>query len=111
MARAGELGISTWLSPPRAAKTALELARALPHGIEAACVTHHVGSREPGKSELSDATENRLAAAGIRYSEPRNLFSAVSNRAIRLKFGGSGRPRRLRSLSHTGRRPPRSRLR
>jgi len=87
--RAGELGIKHLVVASTSGKTALELARSLPHGIEAACVTHHVGSREPGKSELPDATENRLAAAGIPVLRTTHLFGGVE-RAVRLRFGGLG---------------------
>ena len=87
--RARQLGIKHVVVASTGGRTALELARLLPHGLNAACVTHHVGFREPGKSELSEETENRLAAAGIPVLRTTHLFGGVE-RAIRLKFGGLG---------------------
>jgi uncharacterized protein len=89
MKRAEELGIKHVVVASTTGKTALELARALPHSINAVCVAHHVGFREPGKSELSEATENRLAASGIPVLRTTHLFGGVE-RAIRMKFGGLG---------------------
>jgi len=88
-ARARALGIKHVVVASTSGKTALELARVLPHGLDAVCVTHHVGFREPGKSELSDVTENRLAASGIPVLRTTHLFGGVE-RASRIKFGGLG---------------------
>jgi len=89
LVRASKLGIKHVVVASTSGKTALELARVLPHGLDAVCVSHHVGFREPGKSELSDVTENRLAAAGIPVLRTTHLLGGVE-RAIRLKFGGLG---------------------
>ncbi|MBM3330266.1 hypothetical protein FJY68_00260 [candidate division WOR-3 bacterium] len=87
--RAEALGIKHLVVASTSGTTALELARMLPHGLNAACVTHHVGFREPGKSELSETTENRLAEAGIPVLRTTHLFGGVE-RAVRLKVGGLG---------------------
>lgn len=87
--RARELRIKHIVVASTSGGTALGLARALPESINAVCVAHHVGFREPGKSELSDATENRLAASGISVLRTTHLFGGVE-RAIRLKVGGLG---------------------
>jgi hypothetical protein len=87
--RAETLGIKHVVVASTGGGTACELARTLPNGISAACVTHQVGFREPGKSELSDETENFLAASGIPVLRTTNLFGGVE-RAARLKFGGLG---------------------
>jgi hypothetical protein len=87
--RAEELGIKHVVVASTTGKTALELARVLPHSISTVCVAHHVGFREPGKSELPEATENLLAESGIPVLRTTHLFGGVE-RAIRLKFGGLG---------------------
>lgn len=87
--RARGLRIRHFVVASTSGRTALELARVLPDSINAVCVAHHVGFREPGKSDLSDATENRLAASGIPVLRTTHLFGGVE-RAIRLKVGGLG---------------------
>jgi hypothetical protein len=87
--RAEILGIEHAVVASTGGETARELARILPHGMNAVCVTHHVGFREPGKSELSDETENHLAGLGIPVLRTTHLLGGIE-RAIRLKFGGLG---------------------
>jgi len=87
--RAEELHIKHIVVASTSGATALALARSLPDSINAVSVAHHVGFREPGKSELSDVTENRLAASGVSVLRTTHLFGGVE-RAIRLKFGGLG---------------------
>jgi len=87
LGRAAELGIRHIVVASTSGRTALALGRILPHGIGAVCVTHHAGFREPGKSELSDDAENRLAELGIPVLRTTHLFAGI-DRAVRLKFGG-----------------------
>ncbi|MBN2465088.1 hypothetical protein JXD38_05645 [candidate division WOR-3 bacterium] len=89
LTRAAELRIKHIVVASTRGRTALELARLLPHDIEAVCVTHHAGFREFGKNELSESVENRLAGHGIPVLRTTHLFAGVE-RAIRLKFGGLG---------------------
>jgi hypothetical protein len=87
--RAQELGVRHVVVASTTGATALALARHLPCDIEAVCVTHHVGFREYGVSELSDTVENKLAESGIPVLRTTHLFAGVE-RAVRLKFGGLG---------------------
>ena len=89
LARAGELHIKHLIVASTGGSTALELAKLLPNGIEAVCVTHHAGFREFGKNELTEAVENKLAEHGIPVLRTTHLFAGVE-RAIRLKVGGLG---------------------
>jgi hypothetical protein len=87
--RAGQLGIKHVVVASTTGKTALELAGMLPPNVAAVCVTHHAGFSEPGRNELPDNTENKLAEHGIPVLRTTHLFAGVE-RAIRLKFGGLG---------------------
>jgi uncharacterized protein len=87
LARAAELNIEHIVVASTSGRTALALARVLPPGIEAVCVTHHAGFHEFGKSELDDKTENQLAGVGIPVLRTTHLFAGI-DRAVRMKFGG-----------------------
>jgi hypothetical protein len=89
LARAGELRIKHLVVASTSGKTALEIAKLLPHHIEAVCVTHHAGFHEFGKNELPESVENTLSEQGIPVLRTTHLFAGVE-RAIRLKFGGLG---------------------
>jgi len=67
----------------------LELAGVLPERVRAVCVTHQAGFRQPGKCELTDSVENRLAECGIPVLRATHLLAGVE-RAARLEFGGLG---------------------
>lgn len=87
--RARELGIHHVVIASTTGRTALMLARLLPPGIIAVCVTHHAGFAKPGKSELSAATESKLDSLGIPVLRTTHLMAGL-DRAVRLKFGGLG---------------------
>jgi len=87
--RACELRIKHVVVASTSGKTALELARILPAGIETVCVTHHAGFREFGKNELPESVENKLAEQGIPVLRTTHVLAGVE-RAVRLKFGGLG---------------------
>jgi len=87
--RARELHIKHLVVASTSGRTALELAKMLPPHFEAVCVTHHAGFREPGRNELPDSAENKLAEHGIPVLRTTHLFGGIE-RAIRLKFGGLG---------------------
>ncbi len=89
LARARELGIEHLVVASTSGRTAMELARLLPHDIAAVCVTHHAGFREFSKNELPESVENKLAEHGIPVLRTTHLFAGVE-RAARLKFGGLG---------------------
>ena len=89
LARASELRIKHIVVASSGGRTAMALAKLLPNGIEAVCVTHHAGFREFGKNELPESVENKLAGCGIPVLRTTHLFAGVE-RAIRLKFGGLG---------------------
>ncbi len=87
LARAAELDITHLVIASTTGRTALALARLLPSQMQAVCVTHHAGFSKPGKSELSDETENKLARFGISVLRTTHLFAGI-DRAVRVKFGG-----------------------
>jgi len=87
--RADQLGIKHVVVASTTGKTALELTGILPPHFEAVCVTHHTGFSQPGRNELPDAAENKLAEHGIPVLRTTHLFGGVE-RAIRLEFGGLG---------------------
>ncbi|MFO7675941.1 MAG: pyruvate kinase alpha/beta domain-containing protein [bacterium] len=89
LARGRALGLRHCVVASTTGATALRLARLLRDGEKAVCVTHHVGFREPGRSELSAAIERRLAALGVPVLRTTHALSGVE-RAARLRFGGLG---------------------
>lgn len=88
-ARASQLGVADFVVASNTGSTALKLAAAVPSGSNVICVTHHVGFREPGKSELTPAARRRLDRACIRMLTTTHLLAGVE-RAARMKFGGLG---------------------
>lgn len=84
---AGTRNIKHLVCASTTGKTALTLARLNRTGLNIVCVTHHTGFAEPGKSELSPATEKKLSALGIKVLRTTHLFAGI-DRALRLKFGG-----------------------
>lgn len=88
-ARAEQLGITRFVVASSTGATALKLAALVPQGSDVTCVTHHVGFRAPGDSELTAAARRRLDRAGIRVLTTTHLLAGVE-RAARLKFGGLG---------------------
>lgn len=86
--RGRELNIKHIVVASTTGKTALALLRQTKNRFNVVCVTHHCGFAEPGKSELSSATEARLKASGVSVLRTTHLFAGI-DRALRLKFGGA----------------------
>jgi hypothetical protein len=89
LARARALAAGHIVIASTTGATALRLARRLRDGERAVCVTHHVGFRHPGRSELLPAMERRLAGLGVPVLRTTHALSGIE-RAARLKFGGLG---------------------
>ena len=87
--RGRELGLKHYVIASTTGASAVRLARLLAAGERATCVAHHVGFREPGKSELPAATERKLAGFGVPVLRVTHALSGIE-RANRLRFGGLG---------------------
>lgn len=83
-----ELGISHYIVSSNTGETALELANKLAGtDVNIACITHHVGYKEPGYDEMSKDMRKQLSDLGVNLLTTTHLFANVE-RAITNEFGG-----------------------
>jgi len=82
--RAQELGISTIVVASNSGFTARFLVDKVANLV---VVTHHVGFRQPGESEISSEEREFLENHGVRLVTASHLFGAI-DRAVTNKFGG-----------------------
>ncbi len=87
--RARALDIRHLVVASTTGRTALLLASLRSTAESVVCVTHHVGFRKPGHSELTQATEARLKKLGISVVRAGHALSGIE-RDLRMRFGGIG---------------------
>lgn len=84
LARAAELGTGHIVVASNTGETARLF---VGKGPRVVCVTHHVGFRKPGDDEMSRATREELASAGVGVLTTTHFLSGV-DRALMTEFGG-----------------------
>jgi len=82
--RARELKIKYLVVASNSGRTAEKF---LGKGLEIICVTHHVGFRNPGESEISDEMKEKMLQEGAQVLTTTHLLAGVE-RALRFKWGG-----------------------
>ena len=82
--RAEELNINHIVVASNSGETAKHF---INKGVYVTCVTHHVGYKEPGESEISAETVNYLQQQGVQVLTTTHLLAGV-DRGVRFKFGG-----------------------
>lgn len=84
LTRARELGIEHVVVASNTGKTAK---LCLDQGFQIACVTHHVGFKNPGEDEMPREVRQELESKGVKCLTTTHLMAGL-DRAVRLKFGG-----------------------
>lgn len=82
--KAGELGIKHIVVASNSGTSAEKYAG---KGLDIICVTHHVGYKNPGESEISPEMKDNLQQKGVQVLTTTHLLAGV-DRAVRVKFGG-----------------------
>ena len=82
--RADKLGIKHVVVASNSGDTAEQFAG---KGLEVACVTHHVGFKEPGEDEMEPEMRKNLQEKGVKVLTTTHLMAGI-DRALRFKFEG-----------------------
>ena len=82
--RADKLGIKHVVVASNSGDTAEQFAG---KGLEVACVTHHVGFKEPGEDEMEPEMRKNLQDKGVKVLTTTHLMAGI-DRALRFKFEG-----------------------
>ncbi len=82
--KAKELGIKHIVV---ASNSGISAEKYIGEGLEVICVTHHVGFKNPGESEITMEMKKKLQEEGVQVLTTTHLLAGV-DRAVRVKFGG-----------------------